>query len=147
MKNWWIFLILVAGCSEARGNPRTVTAEPELVSATEAAVARWNAAAGLSLEVVSAGGDVRVLRTKCENPEAWGCGGHRVARIAEPPSGYLELTVTHELAHALGAEHLADGELGIMQTEGLASPGCITAQDIVSICSGHTDCTAFVPEC
>lgn len=124
-----------------------------LTPATEAAAARWGAAAGIAVSVAPEGteGAVEVTRALSlpagdEGQEAWGwtSGDGRLVLITQRARGErLERTLAHEMCHVLGVgpEHVpGDGVCG-----GTGHGPLIDAAALEAVCA-HVACSAFNPE-
>jgi hypothetical protein len=131
----------------------TFTPDPELEAETRDAAARWSAATGCAVTVGEGGIRVRLVEDRMITPSGTEAHGQtfcpsdscrRSELVIEVARDHAEMTVAHEMGHALEAStaHVDDDGSLMAHTGG---NGDITAADLTLVCS-VLDCTVFTPE-
>jgi hypothetical protein len=131
----------------------TFTPDPELAAETRDAAERWSAATGCTITVGEGGIAVRLVEDRMITPQGTEAHGRtfcpadscrRSALVIEVARDHAEMTIAHEMGHALEASFAhVDDDCSLMAHTG--GNGAITAADLVLVCA-VLDCSVFTPE-
>lgn len=148
-----LLAVLALGCGTAATSSCCQRPEPSRIAASYArAVERWHAATGrfpgrMALQEVDGAFLCGPLLDRKIVEGCWSPRERTLKVNGRLPQGQFDLTVLHELGHALGAKHLSSAVPGVMQIAGY-SEICITAGDVAAVCDvAGANCPRKKPEC